>query len=309
MIEVAVAVIQRGDGRLLMTRRQAGQDFAHHWEFPGGKQEAQETPRQALVRELQEEVDITPTEVEPLITIPWQYAHKAVRLTVWRVTDWQGAPQAREGQAMAWLTLAEVMALPLPPANRGILQALCLPDRYAITGSFADEADLLAGIDRLLTGGHRLIQLRARLDADAYVRVARQALQRIQAAGGQLLLNAPLELWLQVPGAGWHADSRRLWSLCERPVPASVLMSASVHDGEQLAQAQLLGADVLLLSPVLPTPSHPGEPALGWDAAAALVAEAVVPVYALGGMTADQRVQARQAGFQGVSAISAFWQP
>ena len=90
MIDVVVAVIRDSLGRVLLTQRQVHQDFAHHWEFPGGKVEPGETAAQALQRELREELAIECVQAEPLITIPWQYAHKTVCLHAFTVSTWQG---------------------------------------------------------------------------------------------------------------------------------------------------------------------------------------------------------------------------
>jgi 8-oxo-dGTP diphosphatase len=124
MIDVAVAVIQRADGKVLLTQRKGEQDFAGSWEFPGGKFEMGETLEQALARELHEEIGIEPVISAHLITIPWRYAHKAVCLHVWRVTRWQGEPIAKENQPMRWFSLSQLSGLSFPPANQGILSEL-----------------------------------------------------------------------------------------------------------------------------------------------------------------------------------------
>lgn len=307
MINVAVAVIQASDGRVLLTQRRTGQDFAGDWEFPGGKQEPDETIEQALSREVHEEIGLLVTQYAPMMVIPWHYSHKAVRLHVWRVTSWQGHPYPQQGQNMRWFTLDELRLLSMPPANQGIVSALSLPARYAITGKFDDHAALLRGVEHALSLGAGIIQLRAKLQMDAYVALALAIAPVIAEAGAQLLLNASVDVWRRVPNAGMHLTSEQLWSLCERPVPKSVWLSASVHNQEQLQQAQLLGVDMLLLSPVLPTASHPHEPALGWEKAAAMAAEATVPVYALGGVGVAEQSVAQSHGFQGVAGIGAFW--
>jgi len=307
MIDVAVAVIQRADGQILLTQRKGEQDFAGSWEFPGGKFEIGESIEQALARELHEEIGIEPVVSAHLITIPWRYAHKAVRLHVWRVTQWQDEPVAKENQPMRWFSLSELSGLSFPPANRGIVSALTLPQAYSITGAFADTGELIARVKGALSLGAGIIQLRAKLPVADYLAAAQAILPVVQAAGGHLLLNAPVDVWRQLPQAGLHLSSDKLWALCERPVPKDVLFTASVHNLEQMEQAQLLGVDALLVSPVLPTQSHPDEPALGWQAAAELVAQATVPVYALGGVGLPELSQALACGFQGVAGIGSFW--
>ncbi|HTY98335.1 MAG TPA: NUDIX domain-containing protein, partial [Rhodocyclaceae bacterium] len=65
--DVAAAVILRPDGSFLLGQRAPGTFYPGYWEFPGGKVEAGETPRQALVRELHEELEIEVLEAQPWI--------------------------------------------------------------------------------------------------------------------------------------------------------------------------------------------------------------------------------------------------
>jgi 8-oxo-dGTP diphosphatase len=124
VIDVVVAVIQRADGGVLIAQRQVHQDMAGLYEFPGGKREAGESLAQALVRELQEEVGITPTHHHFLMEIPWHYAHKSVCLHVFQVTDWQGDPQGVEGQTVQWLSVDALRQDQFPVANAQIVEYL-----------------------------------------------------------------------------------------------------------------------------------------------------------------------------------------
>ncbi len=307
MVNVVVAVVRDALGRVLLSQRQAHQDFAHYWEFPGGKVELGETVMQALQRELREELAIECVEAEPLITIPWQYEHKSVCLHAYNITVWQGEAIGVEGQALRWFEVAELSALTMPAANRGILAAIRLPSCYAITGAFKDLAELTQGVSHALAQGAGVIQLRSLWQGADYVQAAESILPMVKAAGAQLLLNAGLDQWRLLPEVGLHLSSQRAAQFTQRPVPSSVLLSVSVHNLTQLQQAQAMGADCVLLSPVLPTQSHPDMPALGWQQAAEWVAQATIPVYALGGVSPSHLVQAKALGFQGVAAIGAFW--
>lgn len=125
-ILVVAAVIRRG-GRILIARRAAHQHQGGLWEFPGGKVEPAEAVQAALVRELREELGITPTAFSPLIRIEHDYPDKSVCLDVWTVTDFAGEPLGREGQPLAWVTEDELPAHDFPAANRPIVTAARLP--------------------------------------------------------------------------------------------------------------------------------------------------------------------------------------
>lgn len=134
MIAVAVAVIQDESGRVLLSQRQSHQDFADCWEFPGGKVEPGESALQALQREMQEELGLVLMSAQPLIEIPWHYAHKSVCLQCFCVTQWQGNAHGMEGQQLKWVDLAELSKLSMPEANAAIVPALLAWPKGIISG-------------------------------------------------------------------------------------------------------------------------------------------------------------------------------
>jgi len=77
----------------------------------------------------------------------------------------------------------------------------------------------------------------------------------------------------------------------------------STHNEAELAKAWRLGADLATLSPVRATDSHPGQSGMGWERWGCLARAAGLPVYALGGMTPEDRAAAHAAGGQGVAGI------
>ncbi|KVF79596.1 thiamine-phosphate phosphorylase [Burkholderia sp. FL-7-2-10-S1-D7] len=190
-----------------------------------------------------------------------------------------------------------------------------LPRCYVITPepASASAADCHAFLDRLsavLARGETLVQLRVKsFDADAFARLAADALARCDAAGAQLMLNGPIDVAgvMQLDGAGWHLDGAALRAVAQRPLPAARRMSAACHAADDLVLAARAGVDFVTLSPVLPTLSHPGAPTLGWKRFAALAAQAAMPVYALGGMTRAHLDEARRHGAYGVAGIRSFW--
>ncbi|MFP4607346.1 MAG: Nudix family hydrolase [Thiohalospira sp.] len=302
---VAIGVVVAPDGRILIDQRPPGVIGGGLWEFPGGKVEAGERPEAALARELAEEVGITPTESEPLITLPPREG--GPRLHVWRVTAWRGEVAPLEGHPLRWVGAEELPHYPMPAANAPVIASLRLPDTLAISPEpGADREAFLAGL-ATTAAAHGLVQLRAAsLDEAALADLAEAAVARVATVGGRLLLNAEPELARAAGAAGVHLNGRRLARLTARPTDLE-WVSASCHTAADLARAAEVGADFAVLGPVMPTASHPDAAPLGWEAFARLVAEARLPVYALGGVGPGEREAAVVAGARGVAGIRAFW--
>ncbi|WP_374339313.1 8-oxo-dGTP diphosphatase MutT [Leeia sp.] len=141
-VHVAAGVIKRPDGTFLLASRPEGKPMAGYWEFPGGKIEAGESAAEALQRELHEELGITVQQALPWVTQNFDYTHARVRLHFFQVEQWQGEPQAHEGQQLAWVSPAHHAVEPVLPANAAILRWLALPDQMQV-GSAAAEGVLL----------------------------------------------------------------------------------------------------------------------------------------------------------------------
>lgn len=309
-VHVAVGVLRRA-GEILLTRRLEGAHLAGYWEFPGGKFEPGETPEHALVRELREELGIGVVTAEPLIRHRHTYPTGDVVLHTFEVTAWQGEPRGLQGQAMRWAHPDSLDAGELPPADGPLLTAARLPDVYAISGDFADQADFLRRVERLIAGGVRLLCLRCPdLEPGAYRALATAVLPRARPAGMQVLLHGAADCLTELAaelGAGRHLPARAVAGLDRRPLPAGAWCAASCHDATELAQAARIGCDFAVLSPVAVTASHPERPPLGWARFAALVDGAALPVFALGGMQPELARAAREHGGQGVAVMRNVW--
>lgn len=114
--EVAVGILIRQDGALLLSTRPEGKAYAGYWEFPGGKIEAGETVTEALRRELIEELGVTIGEAHEWKVTEHDYPHALVRLHWCKVFDWSGAFEMREGQQMAWQSFPLTVSPVLPGA-------------------------------------------------------------------------------------------------------------------------------------------------------------------------------------------------
>lgn len=307
-LHVAAAVVRNEKGEVLIARRPATVDQGGLWEFPGGKLAPYETGRQALDRELCEEVGIQVESASPLIRIHHRYPERVVLLDVWQVDAFSGEAYGREGQAVRWVKETDLVQYSFPEANKPILKALSLPDHYMITGDADNEEEWLKKLESALNTGVQLVQLRAHtLTEDEYVKRALAALELTRAADARLILNAEPSMLGRVDADGIHLTSERLSHYASRPVPASKWLSCACHNKAQLQTALALNADLATLSPVQETESHPGVEAIGWQAFHNAVEPVPMPVYALGGLGRADIRRARGLGGQGVAGIRAFW--
>ncbi|HNQ04918.1 MAG TPA: Nudix family hydrolase [Thiobacillaceae bacterium] len=306
VVEVAAAVIERPDGRFLMASRPAGKHYAGWWEFPGGKVEAGEEPRQALERELREELGIVVRQAWPWLQRGFVYPHARVMLRFFRVTDWEGTPHPHEGQSLAWVQAGQPGVEPILPANGPILKALRLPLEYAVS-AVADlgEGLFLRRLEQRLGEGLGMLQLREKqLTRDAFALLVRQVADRCRQHGALLVLNDAPALAAEL-GLGLHLPSSRLMGLGQRPDLEWV--GASCHNPAELARAADLMLDWVVLSPIRPTASHPEAQPLGWATLAAWVRDYPLPVFALGGLSPGDLTTARRHGAHGVALRGAAW--
>ena len=345
LIHVAVAVIVNKNNEVCISLRHKNAHQGGLWEFPGGKVEQGETIKQALVREIREELNLEIKQSRPLITINHTYDDKAVCLHVCKVMSYQGEVTGLEGQQLKWLPVSRLCADDFPAANLPIIKAVQLPDRYLITGKFTDSDDFIYKLKNALDSGIKLIQLRLKdniiiappswlsakyrpsLDIKENSREGISQLQFLLEQTAELCKQAEANLMLnlsagyldmidlsQIEFAGFHADSKTLNTLSQRPIrqlnrqPGGSLFSASCHNMEELLLAIKLNSDFVVLSPVQKTASHPDMQAMGWSQFSNLIENISLPVYALGGVSENDLETAWQHGAQGIAAISALWE-
>lgn len=306
-VEVAVAVLQRDDGHFLMAQRPQGKAYAGYWEFPGGKVEAGETPYHALIRELHEELGIEVKIAYPWLRRVFTYPHATVHLSFFRVTGWQGEPHGREGQLLSWQRLAELTVAPILPANDPILRALRLPHLYAISNATELGTEVfMQRLQHALNNGLRLLQIREKGWSRTDLRkLALRSSELAHAVGARVLINEDTGLAQEVAADGVQLTGAQLAACNKRP--DFELCAASCHSAAELKRAADLGLDFALLSPVLPTKSHPGAPHLGWEAFAAMAKDSSIPVYALGGLQIRDMEMAWQNGAHGIALLRQAW--
>ena len=310
LTQVSAAVILRNAGsEYLLAQRPPGKAYAGYWEFPGGKVEAGESFADALVRELQEELGVTVTEMTPWMTRHFVYPHARVEIRFFRVTAWDGELHPLEHTEMAWLetrgmaggkALEQMPVSPVLPANTPVLRALALPDVYAVTN--AEAVGVVAELARIEKARPMLVQVRDKsLSANERRVFATEVVKRVHAYGGHVLLNGSAEEAMAVGADGVHLTSSALMASERRPeLP---LVFASCHTPAELIKASSLGLDAVVLGSVKSTLTHPGQLPLGWLHFADFIEGYSLPVYAIGGMAASDVAEAKAAGAQGVAMM------
>jgi len=307
LTRVAAAVVVRADGRVLLAQRPAGKAYAGYWEFPGGKLEPGESPRDALARELVEELGIVVRRAAPWIVQEHVYPHAHVELHFFRVFAFDGEPVGRDGQAFSWQRPGAFDVAPLLPANTRVLAALALPPTLGITcAEDLGEDAFLERAGRAFARGLGLVQLRekswTRERRDAF---ARRLVPLAHAHGARVVVNGTADDAARVGADGVHWTSASLAAASRRP--EEVLVGASCHTRGELALAAMLGVDYALAGPVLATPTHPDAVPLGWDGFARTIEHTRVPVYALGGLEPADLDTALDHGAHGIAMRRGAW--
>lgn len=219
-----------------------------------------------------------------------------------------------EGQEFSWQRFLStewerglVSVSPVLPANAPILRALALPSLYAISNvQELGEQEFLRRLEAALQKGLRLVQLREKnYSHEALRELALKMLPLMRQHGARLLINADIALVQEAGADGVQLTGAQLAELQERPEVE--WCGASCHNADDLRRAEALGCDFALLSPVLPTLSHPGAPHLGWNNFAAIAAGASIPVYALGGLAHADMETAWQYGAHGIALLRQAW--
>jgi len=121
LVLVVAAVVVRGD-RVLLSRRPPGKHLAGLWEFPGGKVEEGETPEEALVREVREEVGVEIRRLRPYAFVHHAYPEKRILMLAYRC---EAADEPGDAELeWRWQPLAELDAASMPPADAPIVLSL-----------------------------------------------------------------------------------------------------------------------------------------------------------------------------------------
>jgi len=122
---VACALINEY-GKVLINERPVGKDYAGYWEFPGGKVDEGETPEEAIIRELKEEIniDVTGSCLAPLSFTEKQYDNYYVVVLLYVCRRWNGHIMPMEEQELAWVNPKEIDNFKLLPADKSFFASL-----------------------------------------------------------------------------------------------------------------------------------------------------------------------------------------
>jgi 8-oxo-dGTP diphosphatase len=126
IVLVVAAALVDSDGRVLIAQRPQGKQLAGLWEFPGGKVEPGETPEDALIRELAEELGITVKAacLAPFVFASHTYADFHLLMPLYLIRRWEGEPERREHAALKWVRPNAMRDYPMPPADAPLVAYL-----------------------------------------------------------------------------------------------------------------------------------------------------------------------------------------
>jgi mutator protein MutT len=220
-------------GRVLIAQRPPGKALAGRWEFPGGKKLAHETPRDALNRELLEELGIQVSRARHLLAVRHRYSPDVppVLIDCWLVEQWRGDVAALDGQQLRWCEREELAGADILEADRPIVTALRLPATFVRV----DDPETL--VERIpgARGRERAAWIVPALPHDASV------VRRLREHGDHLYVLDP-----HAPPAGGNG---RVYSTARRTVAhgAGELVGRIVHGAIEAREAAAAGADFLLV--------------------------------------------------------------
>jgi 8-oxo-dGTP diphosphatase len=126
LVLVAACALIDADNRVLIAKRPEGRPLAGLWEFPGGKVEPGETPEDAVIRELREELSVTVTKpcLAPLTFSTYDYPEFHILLALFVCRRWVGPPVPREAQEIKWARANRLREFAMPPADEPLISHL-----------------------------------------------------------------------------------------------------------------------------------------------------------------------------------------
>jgi len=306
-IEVSVGILVNTSNHVLMNQRTALQSWAGWWEFPGGKLEKKETPRQALDREIYEELGVEVLEAERWVTRRFEFEDTDVILYFFKILKWKGDASSKEGQLLSWEYFEKIDLSKVLPPNKFVPGAINLPDHYAITNLSETPLPLfIKQLENRIKNGTKLIQVREKhLSKEEFKKFAERVLEVSNGRGVKVIINSNINLAYELSADGVHLNSGQIHTIHE--FPKELMVGASCHNTKDLDIAEMKGANFAVLSPINKTLSHTKARLIGWDELSKLAIKYTMPIYALGGMTLGDVERAQSSGAIGVASQRHIW--
>ncbi|WP_428086545.1 Nudix family hydrolase [Candidatus Thioglobus sp.] len=304
-IKAVVGVLRNNHQQILIAKRQAHQFMGGFWELPGGKIEGDESTKQTIIRELNEELGIDVSALSLHQTMQYSYTDRKVELHIYNIDQYQKTPRGIEGQKIAWSNVEDLPNFNLLPTMKAFIDSITLPNQYWITPSVNHQSEAwMDAFEQKLKSGISLIQLRSKVTINsAFIA---ELNNKCQQHNVKLLLNIPNKTFTEDYCNGWHITTGELLKLSKRPCDANQLLGASAHNLKEALKAQEVGCDFVVISPIQATQTHPNALPIGWEAGEAVVNKLNIPVYFLGGMALKDLNKALKIGAQGIAGVSAF---
>jgi 8-oxo-dGTP diphosphatase len=292
IIDVAIAILLH-QNNVLVGWREAKQHQGNKHEFPGGKVEEGETPLAACRREIYEEVGIGLHEWHAFDVIVHEYDDVIVKLHLFHAV----VPTALLNeiqQPWSWYSREELLNLNFPKANLAIIQRLYWPHQIKISAQLDEVAQLKQD---------QLLYWRVEGTQQQLTELAKRSVKHLS----RLIVNVDIFEQLnpiqQQAISAIHLKQPQLMALKPGDLQIGKRYIAACHDLASMQQAQNIGCDAILLSPVLPTATHPEAVALGWEQFKCWVSQVDIPVFALGGMQAGDLAIAKEQSGYGIAGM------
>lgn len=292
IIDVAIAILLH-QNNVLVGWREAKQHQGNKHEFPGGKVEEGETPLAACRREIYEEVGIGLHDWHAFDVIVHEYEDVIVRLHLFHAI----VPNALLNeiqQPWSWYSREDLSNLNFPKANLAIIQRLYWSHQIKISAQLDDLAQLKQD---------QLLYWRVDGNQQQLTELAKRSVEHLS----RLIVNVDIFEQLnsiqQQAISAIHLKQPQLMALKPGDLQIGKRYIAACHDLASIQQAQNIGCDAILLSPVLPTATHPEAVALGWEQFKCWVSQVDIPVFALGGMQAGDLAIAKEQSGYGIAGM------
>ena len=306
-IDVSVAILINAKRQVLLAERPSTKSWEGWWEFPGGKIEKNETPVDALSREIYEEIGVYITKFEKWVTRRYSFEGNNIILNFFKVNEWEGQVTAKEKQKLVWANLKKTNTSPILPANNFVEKALDLPKHYAITNLSETSKEVFFNqLQKKIIDGLSLIQVREKnLSLNEFKIFSKEVIKMCQPKNIKVIINSDINLAYDLKADGVHITSKELHKI--KDLPKGLIVGASCHTVKDIYIAEKLKVDFIVLSSVKKTLSHPEIEPIGWQKFQKLVNNSNIPAYALGGLGVYDYEAALENGAVGVASQRLIW--